>query len=93
MTMKAFREEISRKTSPNALYTSENLVNFYREISRVIETLWKNGYVTEFSTDILREANGFVNCGGDLRIMQTLDLHSITADKKATKLFAEYLLG
>lgn len=88
MTMKAIREEIARQHKAFPTLTS-----FIDEIERTVETLWKNGSVSDFSNDILRMANGFVACGGDLHIMQTLDLHSITVDSKAAvKAFAEYML-
>lgn len=88
MTIKAIREEIARQRK-----AFPTLSSFLNEIEYTVETLWKDGNVQNFSRDILRMANGFMITGCEgFCINQTLDLHRITADKKATKLFAEYML-
>lgn len=90
MTMKAIREEIARQRKDFPTLTA-----YFDEISYTIETLWKDGYITHFSKDILRMANSFFSIydfGDEFFVNQTLNLHSITASKKATKAFAEYIL-
>ena len=95
MTMKEFRKKI-REQKESALRLGIDLAGWYDEIKYVIETLWKDGFVDQYSRDILKLANGFQISTGNyetFHILQTYDLHSITADKKATKEFAEFLLA
>lgn len=95
MTMKEFRKELNAKRNFAKSFIP-GLVEWYDEIEVVIETLWKQGFVTEYTNDMLKCANGFqINtCNYEtFHVSQTFDLHTIKADKKATKEFAEFLIG
>lgn len=64
------------------------LVDYHKSMLRTFEELWKNGTTTNFDNDFLRFANGYQINTGDyegLHIMQTLDLHRITASKKTVE--------
>ena len=94
MTMTQIRKEIKERKA-FAVRMGIDLADWYDEIARVIETIWKEGFTTEFSTDILKLANGFqINTGNyeTCHISQTFDLHCITMDKKSLKEFAEFIL-
>ena len=95
MTMTAFRKEIKARKQFDVALNGGNLVSYYEEIEKVVESLWKNGYAENFSNDILALANGYqVNSGNyaGCNIKQTLDLRSITMDKAAVKEFAAYAI-
>lgn len=66
----------------------ENLVWYYDSVKKTLETLWNEGTVTEFDNDFLKVANGYQISTGDyegIQILQTLDLHRITATKSVVK--------
>ena len=70
----------------------ESLVWYYDSVKDTLETLWKNGTTTEFGNDFLKVANGYQVRTQDyegIKILQTLDLHRITATKAVVKELAE----
>lgn len=90
MTMKEIRSEIARQRK-----AYPGCTDLLDRISAIVEDLWKDGYTAHFSNDILRLANGFAmnfDFNEEFFVNQTFDLRSITASKKATKSFAEYML-
>ena len=95
MTIAQIRKEIKgRKES--AVRMGIDLAGWYDEIARTIETLWAYGYLTEYSDDIIKLANGYqINYGNyeTCIISQTYDLHCIKMDRKAVKEFAAFILN
>ena len=95
MTIAQIRKEIKeRKTFATRM--GIDLAGWYDEIARTIETLWADGFVTEYSDDILKLANGYqINYGNyeTCLISQTYDLHCIKMDRKAVKEFAAFILN
>lgn len=86
---KAMKEQIKRDVIPE-------LKEYDREILGNIETLWKNGYLNEFSNDFLKIANGYLINSGNYEgchIATTLDLRVISMDKKTVKEFGEYIVN
>lgn len=70
----------------------ESLVWYYDSVKDTLETLWKAGTTTKFDNDFLKVANGYQISTGDyegIQILQTLDLHRITASKNVVKELAE----
>ena len=94
MTISCFRAEIKKRIRFAQLSGSE-LDGWYKEINESINSLWKNGFITDFSDEILALANGYqVNSGNyeTFHVSQTFDLRSISAEKKAVKEFAAFIL-
>ena len=74
----------------------EELAWYYDSVKRTLETLWKYGTTTDFDKDFLKVANGYQIGTGDyegIQILQTLDLHRITATKNVVKELAERFFG
>lgn len=74
----------------------EELVWYYDSVRKTLETLWKEGTATDFDTDFLKVANGYqINTQDyeNIQILQTLDLHRITATKAVVKELAERFFG
>lgn len=94
-TMKEIRSKANEMIQFSKVSGLESLIPMYEEMLRVVEELHKFGTCTEFSNDILREANGYkINYGDeDFSINQTFDLHSITATKAAAKRFGYECFG
>ena len=95
MTITQIRKEIKERKA-FAMRAGIDLSGWYDEIARTIETLWANGFVTEYSNDILKLANGYqVNFGNyeTCHILQAFDTHCIKMDRKAVKEFAEFILN
>lgn len=71
----------------------EGLVWYYDSMKQTLETLWKEGTTTNFDNDFLKIANGYQISKQEyegLHILQTLDLHRITATKAVVKELAEW---
>lgn len=95
MTIAQIRKEIKERRS-FAVSVGVDLADWYDEIACVIERLWKDGFVTDFSGDMLKLANGYqLNTGNyeTCHISQTFDLHCIKMDRVTVKDFAEYILN
>lgn len=94
MTIRQIREEIkARKES--VIRMGIDLADWYDEIANVIEKLWSDGFITEYSNDILKLANGYQISSYNYdtcHISQTYDLHCIKMDRTAVKEFAEFIL-
>lgn len=87
MTIKELRMKYN-KMLRFAKATNSDLIEYYKEIWETMETLYKYGYITEFSMDFLAIANGYVvNTQNyeNFHIRQTLGLHDISATKSAAK--------
>lgn len=87
MTIKEIRNEMKRRLefSKNA---KTGLESYLKREWESFEELYKHGTVSDFSNDFLGFANGFQTtmCEYDgLHILQTLDLHRISASKKVAK--------
>lgn len=87
MTMTEIRKAF--KDRRNFAKTFKNgLDDYYKITLETFENLYKFGYITTFDNDFLKFANGYqINSGNyeTLHINQTLDLHSIAADKRTVK--------
>lgn len=96
MTIKEIKEEFARKSKAYREREWDDMADWMDDISASIKKLLKDGHVSDFSNDFLRYANGFQNAQGfygEFSIYQTLDLHSISATKRAAKAFAEYIIN
>ena len=95
MSIAQIRKEIKERKA-SAVRMGIDLAGWYDEIAHVIEALWADGVVTEYSDDILKLANGYqINYSNyeTCLISQTYDLHSIKMDRKAVKEFASFILN
>ena len=95
MTITQIRKEIKDRKA-FAVRMGVDLAAWYDEIARTIETLWATGVVTEYSSDILKLANGYqINFDNyeTCHISQTFDTHCIKMGRKAVKEFAEFILN
>ena len=95
MTITQIRNEIKERKA-SAVRMGIDLAGWYDEIASTIETLWVNGFVTEYSNDILKLANGYqINFDNyeTCHISQTFDAHCIKMDRKAVKEFAKFILN
>lgn len=87
MTMTEIRKEF-RNNRNFAKFINDDLCKYYDAMLRAFETLYREGYIVEFDNDFLKFVNGYqINSGNyeTLHVNQTLDLHSIAADKKTVK--------
>lgn len=87
MTIKEIRKEFARRVEFSKL-ANLGLENFYENEWKAFEELYSKGTVTRFSSDFLAFANGFqttMNEYENLHILQTLDLHRISATKKVAR--------
>lgn len=94
MTIAQIRKEIKERKE-SAVRMGIDLAGWYDEIARTIETLWANGFATEYSDDILKLANGYQINSGNYEtcfISQTFGLHCIKMSRKAVKEFAAFIL-
>ncbi len=95
MTMAQIRNTIKERKASVIRMGLDGLAYYYDDISRTIETLWKDGFITDFSTDMLKLANGYQITTGNYdtcHISQTFDLHCIKMDRATVKEFAEFVL-
>ena len=95
MTIAQIRKEIKERKA-SAMRMGIDLASWYDEIARTIETLWADGFVSEYSDDILKLANGYqINYGNyeTCFISQTYGLHCIKMDRQAVKEFATFILN
>lgn len=97
MTMTEIRKTIrARKLFTRRV--GNDLTDYYNDISRALEGLWRDGYVAGYdvSSDVLSLANGYQVSTGNydtFHISQTYDLRSISVDdKQAVKEFGEFIL-
>lgn len=87
MTIKEIRKEFTRRVEFSKL-ANTGLESFYESEWRAFEELYSEGTVTRFSSDFLAFANGFQTAMSEyenLHILQTLDLHRISATKKVAR--------
>ena len=95
MSIAQIRKEIKERKASVARMGID-LAGWYDEIESTIETLWADGFVAEYSGDILKLANGYqINSGNyeTCHISDTFDLHCIKMDRKAVKEFAAFILN
>lgn len=87
MTIKEIRNEFAKKVEFSKL-ANTGLEGYYESEWRSFEELYTNGTVTNFSSDFLAFANGYQTTTGEydnLSILQTFDLHRVTATKKIAR--------
>lgn len=87
---KSLKKDIQFDTALGGGY----LAPYFQEILDTINELWKEGYIRNFSDDILRLLNGYQINTGDYdgcHISQTLDLHSVEMTKASVKAFGTYV--
>ena len=95
MTMKAMREHFSKMRKFDS-FCGGGLTEYYDDMQRTLEALWKNGYTTEISDDFLKAANGYqINTSDyeNIHICQTYDLRSIAATKAGVKALADFIIN
>lgn len=95
MTIKEIRNEFAKRVEFSK-FAKTGLDSYYETEWRSFEELYKNGTVTNFSTDFLAFANGYQTTTGEfdnLSILQTYDLHRITATKKIARAMMMRWLG
>ena len=92
MTIKEIREWYSRRIESTKRYIPE-LTDYIIDEQKMIEALWKEGYIENFDRDFAANVRGYnFNTGDyDITVTDTLNLHTITATKAAVKRFATYL--
>lgn len=87
MTIKEIRNEFAKRVEFSKL-AKTGLESYYATEWRSFEELYTNGTVTNFSDDFLAFANGYQTTNSEydnLSILQTYDLHRITATKKIAR--------
>lgn len=95
MTIKEIRNEFKRRIEFSIL-ANTGLADFYKAELSTFEDLYQNGTTTTFTSDFLAFANGYqIKTGNydELHILQTLDLHRISAPRKVVRKMMENFLG
>ena len=94
MTIWQIRKEIKTRKA-EAIRMGFDLADWYDDISYTIETLWRDGFITNFTNMMLKYANSYqiTSCNyKTCHISQTYNLHCIKMDRTAVKEFAEFSL-
>lgn len=95
MTIKEIRNEFKRRIE-FSVRANTGLEDYYKTELKTFEDLYQNGTITAFTNDFLAFANGYqINTGNydELHILQTLDLHRISAPRKVVRKMMENFLG
>lgn len=94
MTIVELRKEMDNKIRFAEL-ANTGLKDYYVSAKETFNELYDNGTVTNFSNDFLAFANGFQVRNGEyerLHILQTYDLHRITANRIVVRrMMSEFL--
>lgn len=95
MTMTEIRKELNNRAWVAAHTPGiESLAEFHKDVLNTLEKLWKDGYVNDYSDDFRKYAYGYqINSQNydTFHIVDTLDLHTITATKAAVKELGTYI--
>lgn len=95
MTIKELRNAYKRNVEFSKM-AGTGLESYIESEWRAFEDLYKEGTITNFSSDFLARANGFQTTTGEyenLHILQTLDLHRISASKAVTRAMMQRFLN
>lgn len=88
MTIRELRKELKRKLNSLNLLGLDEIADYYTAEWVAFEELYREGTVRNFSNDFLANANHYQRYTREyenLSILQTLDLHSISATKKVAR--------
>lgn len=94
MGITEIRKSLKKRIQFDEVACGGYLAPYFQEILDTINELWKEGYIRNFSDDILRLLNGYQINTGDYdgcHILQTLDLRSVEMTKTSVKAFGTYI--
>ena len=95
MTMSEIRKEFTSRKKFMKATGLDGLVGYMMQMQSEVELLYKEGFISIPSDELLAYANGYqINTGNytTMHIAQHYDLKSIAATKEAAKELAEYIL-
>ena len=87
MTIVELRKEMDSRIRFAEL-ANTGLRDYYVSVKETFNELYDNGTITNFSNDFLAFANGYQVINGEyerLHILQTYDLHRITANRTVVR--------